>query len=212
MREEEQTKLYVEMWKQAIDVQKHFNDIELRVRGLALSVLTLVLGGASLAIQNNTTASYRQIHMPLASLILFGGTILWLTFYFVDQIWYHRLLLGAVKHGEELEDRISESLPGAGLTKAISESSPYPFKIRFFKWTLWEHGIHSTAKVRIFYFAVAGILLASGLVALVALQPPKQAKPIPLRAMHHVADRIIYRENSRHPTPDGTSFWSRRYC
>lgn len=103
MNDEEQARLYVEMWKQTIEVQKHFNDIELRIRGLALTVLTFTLGGASLALRDGTTVRLGALELQLSSLVLLIGAVIWLTFYFVDQIWYHRLLLGAVVHGETLE-------------------------------------------------------------------------------------------------------------
>ena len=101
--------LYVELWKQTIDVQKHFNDIELRIRGLALTVLTFVLGGASLALRDATVIKVGKIEIQFGALILLLGTLLWLTFYFVDQIWYHRLLIGAVVHGENLKKLLESS-------------------------------------------------------------------------------------------------------
>ncbi|WP_344067846.1 hypothetical protein [Nostocoides vanveenii] len=40
---------YIEMWKQSVEVQMHFNDIEWRIRGLALTVATFALGAAGVA-------------------------------------------------------------------------------------------------------------------------------------------------------------------
>lgn len=121
---EDERDAYIEMWKQTIDVQKHFNDIELKIRGLALTILTFTLGGASLAIRNGTAIGINGFELQLGALILILGILLWLTFYFVDQIWYHRLLVGAVFHGLELEDELRKVLPVAGLSHRISESSP----------------------------------------------------------------------------------------
>ncbi len=173
MTEDEQVKLYIEMWKQTIEVQKHFNDIELRIRGLALTVLTFVLGGASLAVRDGTTVRLWGVNFHLGSLILFSGTVLWLTFYFVDGIWYHRLLIGSVIHGEKLEAQIRKTLPEAGLTKQISASSPYLFKVPLpGHRILWQHEIHSPEKLRFFYFVVTAILVVSGIVIQLGLQTP----------------------------------------
>ena len=173
MTKQEKVGFYIELWKQTVDVQKHFNDIELRIRGLALTVLTFVLGGASLAIRDNATVIMFGGHFQLGSLILFLGIVLWLTFYFVDQVWYHRLLIGAVVHGEALEDEIKRALPAAGLTKAITKNSPYTIRVRFFRKTLWSAEIHSTMKIRIFYFTVAAILVVSGILLQLALPTPR---------------------------------------
>lgn len=37
------------IWEKTVDVQQHFNNLELRVRSLALTTLTVVLGGAAYA-------------------------------------------------------------------------------------------------------------------------------------------------------------------
>jgi hypothetical protein len=50
----ERAELYLEMWKQTVQVQMHFNDIEMKVRTAAITVLTFVLGGASLALREGT--------------------------------------------------------------------------------------------------------------------------------------------------------------
>lgn len=162
---------YIEMWKQTIDVQKHFNDVELRIRGLALTVLTFVLGGASLAIRDGTTITLKGFNLQLGTLILVLGVLLWLTFYFVDQIWYHRLLMGAVIHGQKLEKELRKVLPVAGLTHQISESSPYLLKISVAKRTLWQHELHSKGKIFFFYWFTAGLLVLFAVIVQLTVQP-----------------------------------------
>ena len=95
MNEElEVAKLQIEMWKSVVEVQKHFNDIELRIRGLALTVLTFALGASAAAIKERTVVRIFGCDLQLASLVLVFGLAVWACFYFVDQIWYHRLLIG----------------------------------------------------------------------------------------------------------------------
>lgn len=171
MNEEEKLKIYVDLWKQTVEVQKHFNDIELRVRGLALTALTFTLGAAAIAIKDGTGVVVFGVHVQLAAVILFLGAVLWLAFYFVDGVWYHRLLLGSVIHGHELEAKIAESLDlgGAdgkvGLTDQISITSPYPLRIGLRRFSAtWN--IHSSTKLKMFYWFVAAMLLIFGLISL----------------------------------------------
>ena len=168
---EDERDAYIEMWKQTIDVQKHFNDIELRIRGLALTVLTFVLGGASVAVRNGTTVSLDGFRLQLGTLILVLGIFLWLTFYFVDQVWYHRLLVGAVLHGQKLEDELRAVLPAAGLTHQISESSPYLFKVSIAKHPLWQYELHSKQKLSFFYWFIAGLLALFAIIVQLTVQP-----------------------------------------
>jgi hypothetical protein len=137
---------YLEMWKQTIAVQQHFNDISWRIRGLALTALTFALGAAAVAAREKSTIQIFGWDIQLSSSLLFLGLVLWISFYFVDQVWYHRLLVGAVKHGEALELALQGKLPEAGLTQAISLNSPYTANFKLGSLT-----IHSAAKMRIFY-------------------------------------------------------------
>ncbi|WP_405954856.1 hypothetical protein [Streptomyces phaeochromogenes] len=137
---------YLEMWKQTVAVQQHFNDISWRIRGLALTALTFALGAAAVAAREKSTIELFGWDIQFSTSLLLLGLILWVSFYFVDQVWYHRLLVGAVKHGEALEVALQSKLPEAGLTQAISLNSPYTANLK-----LGSVTIHSSAKMRIFY-------------------------------------------------------------
>src|SRR5664280_462976 len=165
---DEELKQYIEMWKQTVAVQQHFNDIEWRIRGLALTALTFTLGAAALAAREPAKIPIFGGHAGLPGVIMVAGLILWLAFWFVDDIWYHRLLIGAVKHGEVLESELRKQLPAAGLTAAISKSSRIDFTIlksSRFSVLRNQHAFRSTQKLRFFYSAIAVLLflLALGL-------------------------------------------------
>lgn len=121
LTEDERVGHYITMWKQSVEVQQHFNDIEWRIRGLALTVATFALGAAGLAVKDRTEVG----QVSLGAVIVFVGLILWYAFYFVDRAWYHPLLKAAVVSGTRLENEIKKSLPEAGMTQAITEGSPY---------------------------------------------------------------------------------------
>ncbi|MGL5823807.1 MAG: hypothetical protein ACRCYU_03050 [Nocardioides sp.] len=116
----ERTAHYIEMWKKTVDVQQHFNDIEWRIRGLALTVATFALGAAGVAAKDGTAFG----PISLGTVVLVIGLILWYAFYFVDRVWYHPLLKAAVKQGTLIEDEIRKVLPSAGMTAAITAGSP----------------------------------------------------------------------------------------
>jgi hypothetical protein len=156
--ETESLKILVELWKQAVDVQKHLKDIEMRVRSLALTVLTFALGAAAIATKDNTTARILGYDVHLSGALLSVGLVIWMLYYFVDQIWYHRLLVGAVEKGMDLEAKIAKCIPAPALTKAIGKSSPYPLNIGIGRWRV-KREIHSAMRLRVLYWLVAAILL-----------------------------------------------------
>jgi hypothetical protein len=141
----------LEVWKIVITVQQHFNDIEMRIRNFALTLLVAVLGASAIAFRERRTISILDFQTSLAAVFLVGGTITWLAFYFVDQIWYHRLLVGAVGQGMKLEELLADHVPGIGLTQAIGEASPIRLPGGL--------TLHSRHKMLIFYFVIAVILL-----------------------------------------------------
>lgn len=119
--------MYVEMWTQTVAVQQHFNDIEWRIRGLALTAATFSVGAAGLAVNTG--------HALPGAVILGVGLVLWYAFYFVDRYWYHPLLVAAVVQGHLVEDKIEGiGLAGVSLTKSISAGSPIerPTMIKLF--------------------------------------------------------------------------------
>ena len=166
MTDDERVKHYIELWKQTISVQQHFNDIEWRIRQLALTAMTFALGAAAVAARERTAISIFGLQAQLSSTLLVFGLILWLSFYFVDQVWYHRLLVGAVRHGAVLENAIKTHLPEAGLTQAISEASPYSIKLGIGRLSYtFKKPLHSRVKLRLFYVA-GGLALAIAAIAL----------------------------------------------
>lgn len=110
---------YIDMWKASVEVQKHFNDIEWRIRGLALTAATFALGAAGVAAKDGT----RFGPVSLGAAILLLGLLLWYAFYYVDRYWYHVLLKAAVHEGSKFEMEITRFLPEANMTTGITSSS-----------------------------------------------------------------------------------------
>lgn len=177
-----QAELALRAWETTVGVQEHFNDLELRIRNLALTVLTAVLGAGAFAYSEElsfgpvsvnvpwwalgvvaaflfvplwlfwpsakhtrviavtvggvtllvqlvrplgTVASFDVSFLPVAPFLLLAGLLAWAGFWFMDRMWYHRLLYGAVKHGETIEKEWQSILPELMLGHRISEASPW---------------------------------------------------------------------------------------
>lgn len=155
---DQQVAHYIDIWKQSVSVQMHFNDIEWRIRGLALTVATFALGAAAVAARDGAQIG----GLSLGSLVLVIGLLLWYAFYFVDRVWYHPLLRGAVEQGTDIEAEIRKHLPRAGMTAKITERSAQPMPWVARKLTK-RREMHSDDKLRWFYSVGA---LALGLAAL----------------------------------------------
>jgi hypothetical protein len=175
---------YLELWKKTIDVQQHFNEIQWKIRGLALTAVTFTLGAAALAARDATTVDLHfslfgwHFTEPLPRMIIFAGLVLWLMFGFVDGLWYHQFLKGAVYHGSDLEDELREAgLPKAGLSKRITFASQVTLLQRKANRPNFEdtrskdkpdlnvrlRTLNSTRRLKFFYFGVAVLLLLIGL-------------------------------------------------
>ncbi|MCT7567822.1 HAD family hydrolase [Aliarcobacter butzleri] len=157
----------IKIWDRTIDVQKHFNDIELRIRQLAITVSGLLLGGIITVTKLNGAADNNLISVGFLI-----TAVIWLIFYFVDRFWYHPLLKGSVYAGLELEKKISYQLDIKGLTNSIGEKSPVNnrLNIKFFKDIpildiFSKEKLHSDDKMDIFYISIIIILIISAIIS-----------------------------------------------
>lgn len=129
-------KLKVEAWKQTIATQQHFNDLEMRIRNFAITITGALLSFAAFALKEGYSVELGSFRIPGPSVLMFIATGLWFAFYLTDRFWYHRLLVGAVKHGLAIEKSLGAVLPELGLTQCIKEHSPvaWPKPIKIWGW------------------------------------------------------------------------------
>ncbi|QQS11029.1 MAG: HAD family hydrolase [Rhodospirillales bacterium] len=147
---------YVDIWKKVVDVQQHFNDIEIRIRTLAVTTLTAILGAAGYAQKESIGFAMFGAWLNASSVILIVGFLVWMVFYLMDRFWYHRLLYGAVANGGKLEKAIQRVIPEMGLGEEIGRQSPVTVNFGVGKFTF-----HSGHKMDFIY-----LTLAFGLAAL----------------------------------------------
>ncbi len=107
-------------WKAIVEVQMHFNDMLMRIRNLAVTLILAVFGGAALSLQYELYFELSRFRFHLAALIITFGLVAWAAMWSVDR-YYHKLLVGAVSKSSEIEDTYDEDW--LGMTHAISHES-----------------------------------------------------------------------------------------
>jgi hypothetical protein len=115
----------IEIWKKIVDVQQHFNDLELRIRNFALGVTGAFLGLGGYAIKDGGFIQLFGINISIAGIVIFCAIIPLFAFYFMDRLWYHRLLDGAVAAGVEAESELKAMGYKVDLGTKISAASPF---------------------------------------------------------------------------------------
>lgn len=134
----------INIWKNVVEVQKHFNDIEIRIRNFAISIFTFIFAGIGFCIKENVFIYKHGVSLSFASLVAFVGIIVITALYIMDKHWYHRLLHASVSQGLDIEKSLSNFYPHINLTTKIKSKSPTSFFLKKFN-------IHSDGKLRIFY-------------------------------------------------------------
>ena len=168
----ENIKNAIEVWKKIIDVQQHFNDIELRIRNYALTLITAVVGGIGFLEKEVVEIHLNKCVIPASALLGIFGLVILLAFFYMDKYWYHKLLIGAVNQGSFVENQNSGILPEMGLTRAIGEASPH---------VIGNKKIHSKHKFLIFYGLLFVPLLLITILLFLGGQAKKEVVP-PIKA------------------------------
>ena len=158
----------ISMWEKTVDVQMHFNDLQLRIRNFAILIVSAFVGGFGVALKENFSVELHGTTIPVASLLFFFAALIWLAFYLMDTLWYHPLLMGAVEHGRLLEAEMQRLNGLTGLTETIKKNSPT--KILGFE-------VHSKHKARVFYFSVFAALLLMSVLLLSARTGVANVRP-----------------------------------
>lgn len=153
----------VDVWKNVVSVQMHFNDMEMKVRNLYFTILAAAVGAVGVVQGKWVPIPYLELNLSLAMLVLCAVIpVSWL-FYFIDRHWYHRFLLAAVLQGGAIEDMYKDALPKLQLGRKISTSSPVKFKHPIWKWLFFfirdkrfrqDSNIHSDQKIELLYKSV----------------------------------------------------------
>lgn len=160
----------IEIWKKTVEVQQHFNDIELRIRNYVLIVVGALLALGGYAVKENVSIYFFGWTWSAAGLIVWSALVPLLAFYFMDRWWYHRLLKGSVEAGIPLEkELVSRGYP-VMLGAEISKASPFVWRLWGKKvegdespfWKFPKRRMHSKGKMDFFYLGLAVAILVVG--------------------------------------------------
>jgi len=162
----------IEIWKKIVDVQQHFNDLELRIRNFALVVTGAFLGLGGYAIKDAGIINAFGLEVSIAGLVVFSAILPLFAFYFMDRLWYHRLLDGSVKAGIDAEGALKNFGYNVDLGSKISQSSPF---------TLWftKKKIHSKTKMDMFYLMLVAAVLIVAVCLGFGVRPQSATSSIP---------------------------------
>ena len=139
----DQEEVQIRVWEKTVDVQQHFNNIELQIRNYALTLFTAILAGIGYLLKEKINIEIQGFLVPTSALASLIGIVIMGSFYFMDKYWYHKLLKGSVSHSMAIENILKGGHPGIVLASTIKDNSPIKFlgvKIR------------SDGKFRFFYY------------------------------------------------------------
>ena len=148
----------LEIWKKVIDVQMHFNDLCLRVRTVAVSILGVLIGSSAIAFRFGGHISIGNFALHTSAVFLFISIIIWLAFFIMDRYWYHELLRGAVLHGRNIEEKLKEAYPEIMLSNTIRELSHQSLNINAAKKLNYFYGVISIVQFLGFFLIAIGLV------------------------------------------------------
>lgn len=182
MNDDEKVSPQIEIWKKIVDVQQHFNDLELRVRNFALIVTGAFLGLGGYAIKDGGMANLAGHHVSAAALIVGASVLPLLAFYLMDRLWYHRLLDGAVKAGIAAEGELVRLGLTVDLGTQISKASPFALP-------LFGTKVHSPHKMDGFYGLLSIAIIALTITLAIGVKP---VEPPPSATNQDVANGALH--------------------
>jgi hypothetical protein len=154
----------VEAWKQTISVQMHFNEICMKIRNTAITMLVGAIGLAAYSTKEMMEVEVFGFRVQIGALIAIVGLVGWAAFWSMDRHWYHMFLRAAGVHAGSIETRWRKRLPELLLSSQITETSRrYLFKKRkkhliLKKWK--EEGIKFDSGRRLdTFYAIGGLVL-----------------------------------------------------
>jgi FMN phosphatase YigB (HAD superfamily) len=172
---DETKKDIIDIWKTIVGVQQHFNDIEMRIRSMFVTILIALIASIGFLMDKKLAFTVGPFNVQFATVVPLIGALGTCLFYFLDRYHYHRLLVGSVNHAITIEKKYRDDIPELSLSDAIGKQSPYRPRgfIRFVAWLVVREPIyketgdlHSDGKIELFYKSViVGLVLAAAIIA-----------------------------------------------
>ena len=152
MKDNFDVQAHMTIWTQVVSVQQHFNDLGWRIRSIAITTMTFTLGAAFFGYLNATPVPFQDGTVNPAALVPILGLLIWAMFWFMDALWFHRLLKGAGNAATETEALLNAHGIAANLSGEIYKASPVK---------VWGR---STRRLHTFYLFGAAVLVGTTVV------------------------------------------------
>jgi len=162
--EEKKLDVMLEAWKVAVDTQRHFNDVAMKIRHFGFVILAAVIGAAGLSLRSNFSFLLFDYNIPVGSLIMLSGAFVWFGIYFLDAKWYSPFLIGSVITGIKLEAKLNEICEGC-----FTHSSD--IKAESNKVYIFGLKVDSKKRSVIFHFSMISFLITLAFLMLFAATP-----------------------------------------
>jgi hypothetical protein len=196
MADNERLQRVIAVWEKTVDVQMHFNDIQMKIRNVSFAFLAATIAAVGFLLRENITVNVAGKDLHVATLLLIGALLIWFGFYYMDRFWYHRLLLGAVYHGSDIEKTYQYSLPEIGLATRIGKESPS---------RIGKFEIHSHTKLDICYGLIASVLIGFAVVLAVFTEIPDSSASGQQEGPATPSQNIELEPEKKTETPDNTT-------
>ena len=144
----------------------------MKIRNLYFTILAAAIGLIGAVQGRKIVNVFPGLTIHIVIFVVLAVIPISMLFYFLDRHWYHRLLLGAVKHCGDIEKKYKDTLPELQMGTYISKESP----IKFDGWwrnVFWfvkdkryrdDSMLHSDGKLEVLYKSVIwGAALASAI-------------------------------------------------
>lgn len=146
----------LETWKKTVDVQKHFNDLQLKIRNYSIVLIGAMTAAIGFTFQLKMETAIFGGDYPTGIFFVVASLFAWAAFYIFD-FGYHSLLKGAVDHAAKIEKQYEQKIPGIGLGITISHASK---DVKYFGFK-----VNSTIRLNLFYI-IGGVMLLGLLLGL----------------------------------------------
>jgi FMN phosphatase YigB (HAD superfamily) len=113
---DENRKQIIDVWRTIVGVQQHFNDIEMRIRAMFVTIILALFAALGFLLDKKVSVPIGSFDVQFSIILLLVGAFGTYLFYFMNRYWYHRLLVGAVKHGINIEKKYREEIPELSLS------------------------------------------------------------------------------------------------
>lgn len=156
------------VWTTAIETQKHFAELSIKMRQVGLTLTGAILAVAIILLRDETlaTLTFFCLSIPLVSLVFFTASGVLQAANILDTHVYHKMLRGAVKFNELFEDKHAERLFGTvGMTQTISAYSRAKNTPNLNEETKeWEYSSpkYAASKISMFYHVPSFLLVLLG--------------------------------------------------